>query len=387
VVNPRNRAFAVMVASFVLLGMPIAAMGVAWPSAADQMGRTLADLGLVTFAYGAGYTLSTLATGELSRRFVTNSILVFSVSTAAVSLAAFATASAWLVFLAASFTLGLAGGLLDAGVNAYVAVHRGARSMGILHTGFGIGSAIGPLFVTALLAVGASWRIAFGALALADVLIAGALLATSGAIESDAEPSARRPSIGDNGLLLALSIAVFLVYAGIAAGTGAWAFSLLTEGRGISNGIAGVAVAAYWGGMTAARMALGVFGNRIEPNRALTASGIGTIASLVLLWLAPTPWLGIFGLVASGLAHGSVFPLEVLLTPGRFGMSFTPWAVGYEIAGANIGVAVLSGALGLLVGRLGIDSVAPALVFLAVMLWVLIEMLRIRSPQRSVVTG
>jgi fucose permease len=376
-----------MTASFVLLGMPMAAMGVAWPSAADDLGRTLADLGLIAFVYGAGYTVSTLASGELTRRFSTGPLLVSASLAAAASLAVFALSSTWNPFLVAGFMLGLAGGLLDAGVNAYVAVHRGARSMGVIHTGFGIGSTLGPLLVTFLIAVGWSWRSAFGALAVAELVVAVAFVATVSAIESNEQESGRRPSLGNNGLLLALSLAVFFLYAGVAAGTGAWAYSLLTEGRGISIGVAGVAVAAYWGGVTAGRVSLGVFGNRIEPNRVLTMSGIGTVASLVLLWIAPTPWLGIVGLVASGLSHGFVFPLEVLLTPQRFGAAFTPWAVGYEIAAANVGVALVSGTIGLLVGGWGISIVAPALVVLALLLWVAIETLRVQSAPRSVASA
>ena len=376
--------FAVMTASFVLLGTPVAAMGVAWPSAADDLGRTLADLGFVTFVYGAGYTVSTLASGELTRRFSTGPLLVSASLAAAASLAVFASSSTWSLFLVAGFMLGLAGGLLDAGVNAYVAVHRGARSMGIIHTGFGVGSTLGPLLVTFLIAVGWSWRSAFGALAVAELVLAGAFVATVSAIEANEREGGRRPSLGNNSLVLGLSLAVFFLYAGVAASTGAWAYSLLTEGRGISTGVAGVAVGAYWGGVTAGRVSLGVFGNRIEPNRVLTMSAIGTVASLVLLWIAPTPWFGILGLVASGLSHGFVFPLEVLLTPHRFGAAFTPWAVGYEIAAANVGVAVLSGTIGLLVGEWGISVVAPALLGLALLLWAAIEILRVQSASSSV---
>ncbi len=148
-----------MVTSFFVLGMPMAAMGVAWPSAVDDLGRTLGELGLVTFAYGAGYTISTLASGELTRRFTTGPLLVAAASTAAGSLTVLALTSTWMMFLVATLLLGVAGGMLDAGVNTYVAVHRGARSMGVIHTSFGIGSAIGPLFLTALITVGASWRV------------------------------------------------------------------------------------------------------------------------------------------------------------------------------------------------------------------------------------
>ncbi len=372
--TPKNRLFAVMATSFLLLGMPMAAMGVAWPSAAEDLGRTLGELGLVTFAYGAGYTLSTLVSGELPRRFTTGPLLVTAAFAAAGSLVALTLTSIWVAFLLAAFLLGVAGGLLDSGVNAYVAVHRGARSMGIIHTGFGIGSAMGPLFVTVLLAVGASWKIAFASLAAADFLLAVAFVVTVGARQSG-----QRPTVDGKGVVLGLSLAVFFLYAGVAAGTGAWSFSLLTEGRGISAAVAGLAVAGYWGGMTVSRAALGILGDRIDPRRTLTASGVATVISLLVLWIAPTPWLGIAALIFSGFAHGSVFPLEMILTARRFGATYTPWAVGYEIAGANVGVAVVSGAIGLLVSRWDISVVAPVLFFVAVMLLVAIEALRMRS--------
>lgn len=373
-----------MVSSFVVLGMPIAAMGIAWPSAADDLGRTLGELGLVTFAYGAGYTISTLVSGDLTRRFTTGLVLTAAAFAAAGSLAILALTSAWMMFLVATLLLGIAGGLIDAGVNAYVAVHRGARSMGAIHAGFGIGSSIGPLFMTALLAVGASWRVAFGTLAVADLLLALGFLVTASATGRVANRRGRRPSIDGKATIVALSVTVFFLYAGVAAGTGAWAFSLLTEGRGIAPAVAGISVAAYWGGLTVSRIALGVLGDRIDPDRVLTASGVATVISLLVLWLAPTPWIGIVALVASGVAHGAVFPLEMLLTARRLGAEYTPWAVGYEIAGANVGVALLVGGIGLLVGRWDVGVVAPALFIIALLLLVSIETLRIRSAAQPI---
>ncbi|MEA3502529.1 MAG: MFS transporter, partial [Actinomycetota bacterium] len=216
----RNRLFAAMTVGFVLLGMPMAAMGVAWPSAADDLGRTLGELGLVTFAYGVGYTLSTLASGDLTRRFTIGPLLVAAALAAAGSLAALGLTSTWTVFLAATLLVGVAGGLLDSSVNAYVAVHRGARSMGIIHMGFGIGSAAGPLFVTFLLTSGASWRIAFASLGVAELLLAAALAATVSALDPAKRRTERRPFVDGKGGVLALSLAVFFLYAGVAAGTG-----------------------------------------------------------------------------------------------------------------------------------------------------------------------
>lgn len=373
-----------MATSFVLLGMPMAAMGVAWPSVANDLGRTLGELGLVTFSYGAGYTISTLVSGELTRRFSTGPLLVVAAFAAAAGLAAIGLSSVWTVFLIAAFLLGTAGGFSDSGVNAYVAVYRGARSMGVIHAGFGIGAAIGPLLVTALLALGISWRVAFGTLAVADLLLAGAFLLTIGVIERSGGRSGSRPSVDGKGLVLALSVALFFLYAGVAAGTGAWGYSFLTEGRGIGTAVAGITVAAYWGGMTVTRIGLGILGDRVDPDRVLTASGIATVASLLVLWLVSSPWIAIVALVGSGIAHGAVFPLEMILTARRFGSAYTPWAVGYEIAGANVGVALVSGAIGLLVGRWDVTVVAPALCITAVLLLAAIEALRIRSADRPV---
>ncbi|MEA3503354.1 MAG: MFS transporter, partial [Actinomycetota bacterium] len=164
-----------------------------------------------------------------------------------------------------------------------------------------------------------------------------------------------------------------------------WAYSLLTESRGIATGVVGIAVAGYWGALTVSRLALGVLGDRIDSNRALTASGVATVASLLVMWVAPTPWLGIAGLVISGFAHGSVFPLEILLTARRFGAAYTPWVVGYEIAAANVGVALVSGGIGILVSRWDVAVVAPALCVIAVLLLAAIEALRMRSAAFPVV--
>lgn len=136
--------------------------------------------------------------------------------------------------------------------------------------------------------------------------------------------------------------------------------------------------------MTVSRVALGILGDRIDPRRALTASGTATVVSLLVLWIASPPWLGLVALIFSGFAHGSVFPLEMLLTARRFGATYTPWAVGYEIAGANIGVAVVSGGIGILVSRWDIAAVAPVLFFVSVMLLAAIEALRIRSAAQPI---
>ena len=59
---------ALSIATFVLLGMPKSAFGIAWPSVAGDFGRSIGDLGLVITVYVIGYFVSSVATGALSRR-------------------------------------------------------------------------------------------------------------------------------------------------------------------------------------------------------------------------------------------------------------------------------------------------------------------------------
>jgi fucose permease len=370
----RNRLFFVLVFGFVLLGMPAGAVGVMWPSAADDLGRSLAELGFVTLAYGGGYTIATLLSGGLTRRLTTGPMLISAALLAAGSLVVLTTTWNWLPFLAATLALGGAGGLLDAGTNSYVAIHRGVRAMGILHAGYGVGSTLGPLLVTAVLAVGWSWRVAFGILAVADVLLAVVLLVSLREFEPVTVASARHGAPG-KARLVGLSVVTFFLYAGVSAGTGVWAFSLLTEGRGFSDGTAGLAVTAYWGGLTVSRVLLGVVGNRIDPNRVLTISAAATLGALILFWLEPTPWLGIGGLIVVGFAHGPIFPLEILLTADRFGAGYTPWVVGYEVAAANVGLAVVPTIIAAAVGVIGLEAVAPALTLCGVGLVIVVEAL------------
>ena len=376
----RNLAFFVLASGFVLLGMSLTVPGVAWPSVAESFDRSLAELGYVTLLFGGGYTVSTLLSGRLSAKAGIGPILIASAATAAIALVALSTSGTWPIYLIATGLLGIAGGLADAATNTYVAIRRGARSMGILHGSFGIGAIAGPLLVAVLLAAGQSWRVAFALLAIGQGVYALGLwrFARNLDVSVEAIPREHRADLLRSSVLV-WSLVVFFVYMGIAAGTGIWAFTFLTEERGINDGLSALIVAAYWGGFTASRFVLGAIGDRFRPDTVLRWSAAATAAALMVFWWNPANWLGAVALVCAGFAHGPIFPLEMLLTPRRFGAALTATVVGFEIAVGNIGGAVLPGVIGFAVGRSGLAVIPPLLVINALVLWVTIEMLRRQS--------
>ena len=375
----RNRAFGVLALGFVLLGVSLTIQGVAWPSVAETFDRPLSNLGFVTLLFGGGYTASTVASGRLSESPGIGAILLIATAGATVGLVSLASSPTFSVFLAGAGLLGLAGGLVDAATNTYVAIRRGAREMGLIHGSVGVGAIAGPLLVTAMLATGIEWRFAFGSLAVAQALYAVPLWAVSRKLDVSTRSATYVDSKSLRSPVAFWSLAVFFIYGGMATSAGVWVFTYLTEDRNFSDGLGGVVVAGYFAGFTASRFALGAVGERFDPNAVLRWSSVATVTALAVLWASPANWVTVVALITAGFAHGPIFPLEILLTPRRVGDAGTARLVGYEIAAANVGGAAVPGLVGIAVGGAGLGVIPPLLLALAVLSVVAVETLRARS--------
>jgi fucose permease len=369
---------------FALLGMPGAALGVAWPSIASDLSRSLGDLGILTIATGTSYAVMSVVSGSLSKRFSAGQMLVVGAAAGAVGLTGFALAESWTALVLAMVPIGVAGGALDALGNAYVAVDRGPRAMGAIHAAFGFGSMIAPLAMTAILAVGISWRVGFGSLAITQVALGIAFMTIAGMIRMPMQGRKERPVRTGGRRLVATSVWVFFIYAGVEGSTGLWAFTLLTEGQGVSATIAGLAVAGHWGALFLSRVVIGIRGDRMPLDLTISVSVIGIVASLALMWWNPATWVSVLGLVAAGFFNGPVFPFEVLLTSVRFGAEFTPWAVGYQLAAATASIAVVPAVIGVAVNASGPLVIGAMLTVLSIVMALSVEFLRRLSGRESI---
>jgi fucose permease len=216
--------------------------------------------------------------------------------------------------------------------------------------------------MTVLVGAAASgWRWGFGVLAAAQAVVA--VLCVAGRPGWVSSPPAPRAAGARR--LTATSwwaLAVFMLYVGFEVGAGQWAFTLFTEGRGMSDAVAGVAVTAFYAALTAARFLLGGFGHRVSVTGISTASVVLAFVAALVLWWAPVPWLGVLALVVCGFALGPIFPLQMTLTPQRTGAGGTASMVGYQIGAASLGAFVVPGLIGLLVEPWGVSVIAPVLV-------------------------
>jgi len=237
--------------------------------------------------------------------------------------------------------------------------------------------------MTGLLAIGLSWRAGFAALAVLQLTLAVGFLLVGSTIRMPMEGISEGPRRAGSRSLLGLSVWTFFIYAGVEGSTGFWAFTLLTEGQGISDKVAGLAVAAHWGALFVSRLLLGIVGDRIDPNRTVTVSTAGIVVGLALMWWDPTSIVSIVGLVLAGFANGPVFPLEVTLTAGRFGDEYTPWAVGYQLSAATFSIAIVPAIIGFAVNRNGALVIGVMLMVLAVVMFVSVEALRLASRREA----
>ena len=287
---------------------------------------------------------------------------------------------------------GLGAGAIDAGVNIYAATRYSTRMVNWLHACYGIGATSGPVIMTSVLAAGLPWQWGYGIVGLGQLVLAlcfgltHAWWPAATAAHDTFTPTPVRTASSRSTLRLPvvwLGIAVFFLYTGLEAATGAWTYSLFTEARAIPAHTAGMWVSMYWGSLTAGRLLSGAVVSCVSVYFLLRLCLISVALGTTLLWLNITSLLSFMGLVLIGLALAPIFPSLIATTPERLGHAHTANGVGFQIAAAVLGQSLLPGMLGILARHLGLEIVGPALLTAALLLLMLYEMFMALSPVAS----
>jgi fucose permease len=379
-VPPRPSLLLLAYLAFVSLGLPDGLLGVGWPSIRTELGVPTEAVGVLITAGTAGYLTSSVLAGFTLARLGVGGLLAGSTLLAGLALTGYATTPAFALLVGAALVLGLGSGAIDSGLNAYAAGAFGPRHMNWMHAFFGLGVAIGPLIMTGALGAGLSWRWGYGIVATAQLALATAFALTVRAWRDRATPPAAGPARADaparptrvrETLRLPavwLGGVAFAVYVAIEVAAGLWAFLLLTEGRGVAGPVAGVCVSGYWGSLFVGRVVQGLVAERLGTGRVLRGSLVGMTGGAVLIALPAPAWVAVAGLLVLGFAAAPVFPLLTLTTAERVGAAHADRAIGLQIGAAGLGGALVPAGIGVLVGRLSVAVLGPALVLLAVAL-------------------
>jgi len=413
-------------AGFVVLGLPSGLLGVAWPSIRGAFGLSLDAVGMLFVASTVGYLLSSFSSGPLISRIGVGTLLVVSSLVAGMGLLGYSVAPAWWFMVLCGLFAGAGGGAIDAGLNSYFATNYGANLMNWLHACFGLGATLGPVVMTTLLNLGQSWRWGYVVVAVPQVLFALCLALTRGRWRlggsqsttdwerngttdwerngttdwerngttdwerngttdwerngtTDWERNGSRTGKVSGAATLRLpvvwfGIALFFVFTGIEGGTGQWPYSLFTEARGVAPSIAGLWVSIYWGSLTVGRMIFGLIMDRLGVVRTLRACMIGVILGSACVW-CNVGVVSFVGLALIGFCLAPLFPSLISVTPGRVGDAHAANAIGFQVASASLGIAIIPGLAGVLAARLGLEIVGPFLLVTSIVMFLLHEVI------------
>jgi fucose permease len=357
-------------------------MGVAWPTLRAELSLPLHALGLLLISSTIGFLISSAIIARLISHFGIGSLLVFSSLVSAAALIGYTTAPSWTVFIALGAVGGFGAGVMDAGLNTYLAAEYNEGQMQWLHASFGLGATLSPLVVAASLSLFASWRPAF-------VFVGGLMLLVSFCFFITL-PAWKRPKqfsnkaapseIAERGLMdyntalwetllrivTWVSILMFLLYTGAEFTLGNWTYTLFTEGRGMTPQQAALWAAGFWATFTIGRVLAGLYARRIRLNSMILAALILSLMGAILLWWNPTALAGPGGVLIVGFAMAPIFPGLVSSTTQRVGQRHAGNAIGIQISAAGLGGALLPSLAGFLADRTSLEII-PVILFVSLL--------------------
>lgn len=364
--RPRLALVALAFIAFVGLGMPDGLLGVGWPSLRADFALPLDALGSLLAVGVAGYTTSSFFTGTLLARFGVGRMLALSCLLTGVALLGYTLVPLWWMVVALGVVAGLGAGAIDAGLNTYVAAHFGARLMQWLHASWGLGSTSGPLLMTAGLALWQSWRVGYWVVGGFQLVLALGFFLTLSLWEQPAPVPGGQKRLTDYQTPLGLalrqpavwvSVALFVLYVGAETALGVWAYTLLTEARGVKPALAGVVTGSYWLMFTIGRVAAGVVAVRTGFDRLVRGGLLGALVGSALLIWHPAPSVNVLAIGLIGLAIAPIFPALMSSTAARVGDQFAAHTIGMQMAATGVGMALIPAGIGVLADRLSLELI------------------------------
>ncbi len=359
--------------AFIALGMPDGLLGVGWPSMRAGFQVPLDALGFFMVASTVGYLSASFASGYLLRKMGVGGLLAASCGLTGLTLLTYTFVPAWWMMALLGLFGGLGAGAIDAGLNTYVAANFTEGLMQWLHASYGIGVTLGPILMTFGLASLNSWHFGYRLVAIFQIVLAVTFFVTmkmwgAKTTQNDSKEekniteyktsykeTLQQPEVW-------LSMLLFVLYVGAEMGLGAWAYTFLTESRGIATKTAGFWAGSFYALFTIGRILAGLYAKRLGVNKTILIGTLLAIIGAVLLWWNPVSIVSLIGVVVIGFAIAPIFPALMSGTSGRVSPKFAANTIGFQMMSAGIGGAILPTLMGILARRISLETI-PVFIF------------------------
>jgi fucose permease len=269
---------------------------------------------------------------------------------------------------------GLGAGAIDAGLNSYVAANFGEGLMQWLHASYGIGITLGPIIMTLSLANLGSWQTGYRVVGCFQLILAACFTLTLPVWKKKSDSNKeeekliteyqtplletlRQPQVW-------LSMLLFFLYVGAETSLGTWAYSLLTESRGVDPTAAGFITSSYWATFTIGRIIAGLFAKKIGGNSLLRRSILAALFGTLLLVGNFSEILNLLAVALIGFAIAPIFPALMSGTKNRVGSRFTANTIGMQMASGGLGTGLIPSLLGILARRFSLEIIPISLVIM-----------------------
>ncbi len=381
-----GRSTAVWCAAVVFLAfaMPSSMLGVMWPDVRERFGQSLGALGIVVLAYGLGRLSMATSGRPIVARIGTGRAFVAALVALGGVCVLLAGAVSWPMFLAAVAALGAVAGCLDSIGATFIAGRANVGDAGLIHGFYGLGATIGPLVV----AIMPSWRLAVGASA---VVATGALVTAASvsrawpaAVNSAATSRHSESSSPTPWAPVVVSVLALGTFVAIEVTTGQWAYTYLTDARGVSDTMAAVGVAGFWGGSTVGRLTMAHPAVVRLTDRAGLVGMAGLAAALLLGVVVGPGFLSIVLLTIAGVVLAPVVPSLLATTAVRVGPELAARASGWQLVASNLGAIGVPALVGALVDSRGPDVIPAVTISVLVGIGVPLLVVVSRLPDRRV---
>jgi MFS transporter, FHS family, glucose/mannose:H+ symporter len=248
------------------------------------------------------------------------------------------------VLLVATAALGFGFGATVMALNTYAEAFFPAavdRAVLVLNALLGVGTALAPVLVAAVLALGAWWLLPV-AVACVFVLIFAIALTQPLAAESVAGPSIGWMNLPSRFWLYAASV---FVYGILETLNGNWTIIYLTSERGVPARGAAFALAAFWIMVTLGRVAIALISRYVPARWIYAALPVLLLLTFQLAARAQGQSGGIIALGLAGLACSAFLPLSISFGGKEFphlsavmaGELIAFYQAGYGVAAFGIG--------------------------------------------------
>jgi len=367
--------------AFIALGMPDGLLGVAWPSIRSGFSISLDAIGMLLPFTTAGYVTSAFLSGPLMSRLGVGKVLALSCTLTGLALIGYTLVPAWIMMVFLGLFAGLGAGAIDAGLNSYVAANYGEGLMQWLHASYGIGVTFGPLIMTYTLSVLDSWRIGYRIVGGFQLLLAVIFFSTlpmwndnkteSEQAEKETNPNVNKPAMRETlrQPMVWLGAFLFFLYVGAEISLGTWAYSLLTESRGIAPTTAGLVTGSFWATFTIGRIIAGIFAKKLGVHRLFQSSILLALFGTLLLIWNPIPVTNLIAVAIIGFAIAPVFPALMSGTSQRVGEQNAANTIGLQMASTGLGGALIPSLMGILARQFSLEIIPICLVIVFISLF------------------